>query len=422
MSPLLAPILAQLVTLGVGDSSELRYVRIDYSRVEAATSPRVGLNFGWQRTNLSLAYGPTLTVTPLDSSDRRLLAFHAGSLAASYRWRRTALYFSESVGYGQVNFAVQAFADPNTTPVTGAPNNPVPTMGGTTPPVPNPTPGGLPNGTPGTGTQTQPGTVNQLRAIGRVVDYGTSYTTAGFSQVVSPALLFGGSVFYLYAGAFGAGADVYPSVKGPGASATGTYRFTSHDGLATSLTTQYAQGSVGNNSVYLIANEAWSHVLDPRTTTLVGAGVSTFRNSLRDGTVSYSVFPTLNASINHVTPLKRSAVSFGANAVVSPVIDPVLATVNPRLSFAGFLGWSTKRFSTSATLGTAVSLGSYGKQAGTFNSINGSLGANYQLADAVSLNTGVRANWQSFQGFSNVPLGYAVFAGLSFAAVVPLSR
>lgn len=430
MSPLLAPILAQLVTLGVADSSEVRYVHTDYSRWEAATIPRAGLNFAWQRSNLTIGYAPMFTLAPLESNDRQLTVFHYGTVTASYRFRRTAFYATQAMGYGELNFYTQAYAAPGTTPITVAPSSPVPGSTGT-PAVPAANPGGLPPGTTGTGTQAPLRNVSQLPATNRVVEFVSLVSTVGVSQLVSSVLTVNGTLYYLYSSSLGDTADIYPPVQGPGATAAATYRVSPLDGLISTLTFQYTlatipkgqigAGTVGNYSTLLVLNETWAHRLDPRTTTTVGAGLSNSRNSLADGTVFYSIFPTFNAGITHVTPFARSAATFGGNAYAAPVVDPLLATVNPRFTLSAFAGWNEKRFSTVLNVASAVSIGSYANQ-GAFNSITGSLTANYQLADAVALNTGVRSSWQSFEGITTVPLGYAVFAGVSFGAVFPLNH
>src|SRR3954463_6199406 len=100
MLPLLAPILAQLVTLNLGDRTTARYVHSDVNHTEASTQPLVGLNFDWRRSALMLAYMPTITVIPLEKTPRDVLVFHYGSLLGNYRWRNTIVTLTESIGYG----------------------------------------------------------------------------------------------------------------------------------------------------------------------------------------------------------------------------------------------------------------------------------------------------------------------------------
>src|SRR6187455_2500683 len=108
MSPLFGPILAQAITLGIGDRTEVRYIASDDKYFEAATTPQVGLSVDWKHTTLSLGYNPSFTVKPLDSEPRNLLIFHNGSLSGSYRWQHSTLTLSETIGYGELNFVSQA--------------------------------------------------------------------------------------------------------------------------------------------------------------------------------------------------------------------------------------------------------------------------------------------------------------------------
>src|SRR5450432_3170664 len=154
MSPLFGPILAQLVTLGLSDRSEARHVVTDDSYSEVGTYPHVSLNFGWRHATLTLGYGPSLTLTPLEAKDPSLVVFHSASLSMSNRWRRTTVTASESLGYGEVDFRTQALAAPGTAPVTSVPGDMTGlpagnTSGGTTTPPAN--------GGTGAGTQPQPG-------------------------------------------------------------------------------------------------------------------------------------------------------------------------------------------------------------------------------------------------------------------------
>ena len=138
MLSLLAPILAQLVTLSVGDRTEARYIAGDDTHFEGATRPLAGLAFGWKRAALTLVYAPSITVTPLERTPRDVLFFQTAALVGSYHWRRTTLSVTEAVGYGQLSFRVQAFADPGANPVpvpatSGPVSVPAPVAGGPVP-------------------------------------------------------------------------------------------------------------------------------------------------------------------------------------------------------------------------------------------------------------------------------------------------
>ena len=72
MHGLLAPLLAQLVTLAVADRLEGHYVLNKdehYAQSTNATNPRGTLGFNWRRATLSFTYSPSFQLVPVWSSD-----------------------------------------------------------------------------------------------------------------------------------------------------------------------------------------------------------------------------------------------------------------------------------------------------------------------------------------------------------------
>jgi len=419
MSGLFGPILLQVVSLGVTDRTEVRVVHGQTQYSEAATYPYLGLNFRWKHTTLIVTYGPpSLTLSPLDAKKPTLLASQSAAIAASYRWQRTTLTVSQSGSYGDVNFQTQALAgappDLNAGASPNGTSNPTPSASGTgTPSSPQP-------------AQPPPGTTlpvaNQYLARGEVVRYATLASSVRVTQLISPVLSVSSVVGYVASGSVGSNAaNDYPVVKGMSADVSARYQLNHADNVTSSLGTQFAHASTGDNGWFLAATESFGHLFDARTTGRVGGGVSLSRNSRSDGLVSYSIYPDFAAFISHTTPQKDGAFTYGAAVTAAPVLDPVRATVDPRLSSSLFAGWGYGRFTTSVAGGSAISLASRDDQ-GALNSLFVTLGANVRLVDAVSLNTGVRAFWQSFQGKTSVPATYAGFLGLTFGAFVPLNH
>lgn len=427
MSPLLGPILAQLVTLGVADRTEARYVISDatYGKyTEVSTIPRVGLNFGWKHTTLTLGYSPSITVTPLEAKDPTVLVFHTGVIATSYRLQRTTFTLSETVGYGKVDFRVQALGFPGTTPLPNA--TPTPT-GGTGTPTPTPTGGGT-TGTPtttGAQPQSAPNGLTALPASG-AVRYASSTTTLNAAQLMSAALTLSGGLYYTVSGQVGPKQDdTYPTVRGPGAIVSARYLVTHHDALTTSVSTQFASSSGGgnvdsNNTWVLLANEGWAHLFDPRTTSSVTAGLSITRNSLHDGTIYYSIYPQFALSIMHVELLGRNTLTLGANVSSAPYIDPVRALADPGLGAGAFIGFIRDRFTSSLMGSSAVSLANHGGNTG-FNTINGSFNVGYRVGAALSLDSGIRAAWQTFGSDTKIPPSVAAYAGITVGSLIQLS-
>jgi len=415
MSPLLGPILAQLVTLGLSDRTEARYIASDDKYFELATLPRASLNFGWKHTTLTLGYGPSFTVTPLDSGDQaELVIFHNAFVAGDYRWRRTTVGVSEYLGVGRVNFETLAL----TTGAPGVVDKPGTTPGGTA------TNGGMP--VAGTGTGTGTGTVtgipaaNQIRATDRIIAYAISSTTLSITQLVSPVFRVNGEVGYVVTGGIeSTPAADYPLVKGPRALASGTYHVTRQDDAISTLSWQYGAASTGIDSWVSLASETWAHAFDARTNSQLGAGVSATRSSQPDGLVAYSIYPTFIATITHTTPLDRGTLSYGFGVSAAPVLDPVRALVDPRVSLLGTLGWGRDRFFSALAAGSLLSLDKQ-STAGALSSATGSFTVGYRLGAGFSVDSGLRATWQSFEGHTTVPLSWAAFVGLTYTAALPL--
>jgi len=413
MSPLLGPILAQLVTLGVSDRTEVRHVVASESYSEVATLPRVGLNFGWRYTNLSLSYGPAITVSPLEAKDPYVYVFQSATLTLSQRWQRTTLSLSQSGSYGQVNLRAQALA--GTGIATGAPPPTVP--GGTTTPPPM----------SGTGGTMQPptggtGTLPSL-ALDRPLTFASSATSLNLNQRLSARLSMSGGVSYFVSGSIDDDPDqLYPTVRGPGALLTASYRPTLDDTFVTSVFTQFANTSNGNRAWLLTANESWAHRLSRRTLATLGTGLSLTRNSQPNGYEFYSLYPNFLVGINHLTRLGHSTLTVGGGASSAPFIDPVRGLVDPRVSTFVYAGFSKDKFWTTATASTGLQLVA-GTGSGALNSVTGALNVGYRLVEAVSVDSGVRTAWQGFSDQTTrttVPISVAVYAGITVGLAVPL--
>src|SRR4051794_19405093 len=93
-------ILAQVVTLSVGDRTEGRYVALFDRHFEASTRPLVGARVGWKHLALTLRYSPSFNVVPVDSKERTLYVFNNAYFAASYNWSHTTFELSQSSSFG----------------------------------------------------------------------------------------------------------------------------------------------------------------------------------------------------------------------------------------------------------------------------------------------------------------------------------
>ena len=410
MSPLLGHVLAQMVSLGVGDRTEGRYIDANYGRFyEAATVVRAELNLNWKHTEVSLGYAPSFTVTPLDLPRRELLVYHIAGVAGTYRWQHTAVTASESVGVGQLNFITQGLGDARAQAT--ATNTP-----GATPAAGTPTAQSPANGNPGAGTSATSNQANQIRALNQVVTYVNSVSALSVAQNLTPVLSLAASVGYQVSGGIGSSESAtYPIVQGPLAQVATDYLFTRQDVANSLLSVRYASVRDSNNSWIFSALESWKHSFSVRTTSRVGAGLSMTRTAQPDGLIAWSIYPTFTSAFNHVVSIDRSLLALSLTASSSPALDPVRATVDPRLSLGAGARWSLEDFYSALVASTELSLADASHK-GSLSSAAGSFGVGYRLGKAMSVDSGVRAFWQNYEGAAVVPLTLAAFVGVTVSA------
>jgi len=225
------------------------------------------------------------------------------------------------------------------------------------------------------------------------------------------------------AGGVGASArEDYPLVEGLtfGVSGNHVYTWGRPDALISTLSLRYALASNGNRVGGLFASETWAHQLGPRTLLSLGAGLSVTRFSQDTGLVGYGVYPTVLANIGHTTRFAHGMLTLFLGAFSSPVIDPLRATVDPRVGANTGVGWVRDRFSVNASSAVSFSIAGQ-KDRGAIDSVGAGAGVAYQLGAGFSVDSGIRAAWQTFQGTTITPASWGAFLGLTFVAQTPLS-
>jgi hypothetical protein len=429
MLPLFVPVFAQVVTLGVHDRTEGRYLASTDKRYEASTRPVAELSFGWPRYRLSLGYSPSFLLTPLERKPRDLLVYHSLFLNTGYTYRHTTFGVNGSFSFGKVNFQVAQLQNPAAlTPNMG--DKPVSTPPATDPnaPAAQPTqPGQQPTPAGGTGTPTTPGSAQPLqpRIVNREVRYETWTIGANVAHQVSRELSLAAVAAYTVGGGLRDADRVdYPLTHGTIVGGIAAYAlvWTSRDSFVTSTTAQGAFSSNGNRALSLQVRESWNHRFSKRTSGSVGAGLGITRNSQDNGLVAYSVFPNFAASLGYGNQLARGSFSLAVTAYSTPVLDPLRATVDPQVGLGGFTGWSRGRFSTSLSANTAVSVAPQGNNAGAFNSYSGSLVNAVHATDWLSFDAGGRVANQQYQDVTIVPWSYSIFLGVNLGYAIPLAH
>lgn len=451
MSPLLAPVLAQLVTLGVSDRTEVRMIDVgsaggtvapDTARFgryqpgqvyfEASNSPAVGLDFGWRNVNLTLGYSPTVLLTPLEDPD--VVLFHNALVALNWQRRqgRNTYTASQSLNAGQQDFRRNLFAPPAGLPIPDLPGSDAPPAvtggsdagGGASG---QETPPSTPTTTPGTQTPTgqlaREGTPSQVR-------YFYSTTQLGYSRVLSRGTNFKADAFYIVSGGIDeASRRVYPLVQTPRAFLSLSRNFGRRDTLTGMLASEYAFTSNSANDFWAwvtTASVGWSHNFTPEIRVSLDAGVAVAWYTLGDGRVALQIYPVIGSGAgSRVGVSFRDRIAGGLMVITlaasaSPYINPTPPlAVDPRLGVSSGLAWTRKKFTLGANLYSGISLSTDPKDA--LNSIGFSADAAYAIGSGLSANAGFGAGWQAFSGETVVPPTYTAFVGLTWAAALPLN-
>lgn len=420
MSPLVAPILAQLITLGTHDRVEARYVHAADKVWEGSMTPGAILTFAWPRYDLSVGYDANMLLTPLDSEPREFLLLNNVHVSAGYGLRRTTFTLTSTLTWGEMNLLIQNLRT-STTPPVDEPNTPPGGTAGQPPPQPG-EPGAPPTQPPGTPTG---GDISQPKPIDYTVQYASSYTNANVAHQVTRDVTLGGFFNYTVAGGTTQASRVfYPWTRGyvMGVRAAHTFRKSSRDFFLSHVLLQRGWSSNGNVAWSLEPTETWMHFFNPNTVSSLQAGLTISRFSQDNGLVGYSVYPNFAAIISHHELLARGDLSLMAGVNATPVLDPLRAIVDPRVGANAAVGWSRERFFSNLTGSVTISTAPPEIDAGAFDTYQADFVTGYRAADWLGLETGARLYAQQYQDQTSVPFGWAVYAAVDIGYVFVIRR
>lgn len=438
MHGLLAPILAQLVTLALGDRIEGHYIINDhrqYFEGSNITTAGARLTLDWRRASLTFGYAPVLTIVPLVSTPREFLLYHRALLGGQYRFRRTTLSLAATAGFGERDFVREAYlagtgplpaaaptqaqgtpADTTKNPPTGT-TPPGSTTGGgtTTPPA-----GGASNGTgSATTTATRPA------VPGHPLPYGETRATAAVDHIVSKQIGLRFAAGYFASGGTSTEAQAnYPIARGPDATAALRYTLDTRNVFVTTLTGQLVhneplEGQGGGDTFVTTLNEDYNRQFTRHTSGVVGAGVSFGRTAPIGGLPLYSIYPTGRLGMTHDARVARGKLLLSIIASTNPVLDLTSARVDPRMGFAFNVSWSRDRFSVAASGSSSVSMTR--SETHAFDSVFATLTSAYNLGSGFGVDGGARAVFQSYGGTTYVQPSLVFFIGLTWGIVEPLN-
>ncbi|MEO7035144.1 MAG: hypothetical protein ABI548_14600 [Polyangiaceae bacterium] len=416
--PLLAPILAQLITLNLGARNEALYIAPTSNHYLDDSRALVALRFGWQHSQLTLTYTPSLILANLGSPPIERLLSHTVGISSSTEISRAIVTVSEVAVYGQVDPTISALSggqlDPTNSQLQNGGGSGAGAGGGSGPGSTGTAPG------TGAGAGSGPGAAQPL-VLSRVLRVESSTTTAALAYQFSLADTAGVSALY----SIGGGADassrtVSPVFESVRLGVSWQKLFTPADTVTSVLASTYGWSADGTSALITGVTELWMHAFSAMTSGRLGAGVAVTRGTPVDGASQNSVYPTIDAALAHSEPLARGMLAMSVGASTAPVIDPISGAIDPRLGFTGALGWSKEKFAIGAFGTASVSVAGAGNQ-GAQDFAGAELRTSYQLTPVLSVDGGLRGAWQVFQSQTVVPPSYAIFVGVSVGGSVHVS-
>lgn len=408
-------------TLSVGDRTEARVhsnVNAPES-VDLETIPTAVVNLTGRRSSYLIGYGPRLAW--IDVNRKLTSTFVIMNTA-----RFSATYWSKRL---RLTLAVTGFVGRQTAAGLGItiPLNGVTAEGAA--PVPQPGTGPSPPG-----QQPQPQVPPQPQPQQAVVSYylppsyplylGSLRASLTLTNVFSPRWTGSVSGFYQMAG----GLDfdpfsqlAYPPARGGGGEIVATYTMSKRDSLFSRLYSEYVY-VLTTTDKFVVATylETYRHAFTKRTTGTVGAGVSlVVRDLARQTALSGAVAGAGEATLTHVAPLRgRGDVALRAAANLSQGYNPILATVQWNARGTLSSTWSSYPTSVGVAVTAASSLPFRESDASRVGT--GSLTIGYNVTEAVTLQTGIRAYAQLLPSdiSATYPAQWVAFAALLLAAPV----
>jgi len=416
MHALLAPILAQAVTLFIGDRTEFRSVHdLNRNDLEAESRPAAGFRFAWPRLSLGAVYEPSLTVAPLEDSttrerefrttpDREVQYLHAarGQARLTLGKPRTTWSFDETVHYAQRNLLREAIAGglyggAPSSPVGGAP--PGGAVGGTIPSVANPS--------------------------AERTNWGSARSAVDVTHELSRTHSLGVALGYEVSGGLDTPSrESLPPIHGPDGRVLFRTLLSPRDSLASIVAARYTLGTLSESQgvvpgqgthtrgYYFVFVESVEHLFSRQLRGILAAGGSYSWQDQPGLPPTSGVLPSGAADLDYRTRVAKGTFQARAGVSFAPFLDPTTVTIDDRLSSRVLIGWEQGRteliLASQGTISTSNSPSSIAM-------LNATAGALYDLGSGFRLDGGVRFAWQRLQEQDTVPRSGTIFVAGSYA-------
>ncbi|HEY3493282.1 MAG TPA: hypothetical protein VGK73_01295 [Polyangiaceae bacterium] len=413
MSLVAVTILAQTLAASVGDRAELRYLHEPPdSRMELEDRAFLGASFGFPWAKLRASYAPSVLVSPLESSNRQVFVEHAldagldtGGGITLYQGRRTVLRLQLAANYSQRDVRRQLLGAP-------APQGvPRPPTESPDPPDPNqPAPSG-----PEQPEQVDaPSSAELVRATDQTV-YSV-YGRAGLAlnhRFSGRSVLDVSSGYGITSGLGRTSLELSPLLHLVDASAGFRQAVSRRDTLVTTLSGYYDYGPrEEHRSWYVSADQGLLHVFSARTLGEASVGVAytlVEEQGVRD---EWSVAPKALLALNYNTRLARGQLSLRISTTYAPVLDRSTLVFDKRFDVYGSASWTRRRLNLYANVQGTIS--AEPDDPGSLNSVAATAGWLYDLGAGFTLDQGVRAAWQTFEGEEVIRPSWALFLAINW--------
>jgi len=341
----------------------------------------------WRRESLRLSYEPRFTLWDMNVSMIQGTVFNSGSLHAEWRPGLAHLSLDQTAGYGGMNLASVALVSaPGATP--------------TAPPLINVVP------------------------VSRVLNYAASSTTLSARADLRRWTL-GSTVTFQLSGGADAEAQTYlPFQYGPVGEIRADYAASHVAHLITVASAQNNAFSFGPETTLAGGEERWHHDWSRYTQTQFSLGASAGR--VRAGPAAPSedsAYPVAEATVEHRRGFGQERFRLLATARVSPMVNPLLGTIDERLQGTLGVTWTHRKLALAGLLAAQQTLPPDASDA--IQLFTAEARATYEAYPSLSFDGGVRGMVQNaMQPMAGSPpieatfLQAIVFVGVTIRAPV----
>jgi len=393
-----AAILAQVLTVGVGDRLEGRALSSTTDKrfeAEDAAYVSAGLDLDW--LDARATYSPSLLLSPIEEETRVFALTHtvkgtADSSVVLYETQRFVAAIHAGIAYTQEDFRRQLFGAP-LDPTNAVPPTPV----DPTTPISDLSPS---DAVQINGLTMRTGTaiagvdfVERLSRRNTFTEYAAYGVTSGFDDVSR---------------------DYYPLTHGPAAGAAFAHGLTLRDTLKTSVDGRLSIEPETPERAWIVsASESYTHLFSRVVTGDAQAGAAYTDSKQGEQEPIRTVYPTVGLGLTYNDLVAQGRLSLRLQLSYAPVLDRSSVTFDPRIGSLVNVSFTRKRLSLYANVSSAVP--TRPESIGSLSTFDGNLGLTYDLGAGFAADAGWRTAWQRYGGTQTLDWTWVGFIAVSWS-------